>query len=103
MEGYIEITGCDLTKFVKEVYALSRPQGMGFIHYKNEPLSDEDAGEILKRGKNIAMDYVNGRSCKMYVRKEENGTLWINDRWYDHSEQDLSELLDRIGIKSKAA
>lgn len=101
----IDITGVDLRKFVKEVYDLSKPQGLGFLHFKDEPLTDAEVDEIIsgegsfiRSSVALGMDYINGRSCKMTVRKAEGGRLEINDRWYDHSDAALSELLKRVGV-----
>ncbi len=43
----IEITGVDLRKFIQEVYALSRPQGLGILHYQEGDLSDDEAKSIV--------------------------------------------------------
>ena len=68
----IDITGIDLIKFVKEVYRLSIPAGLGRLHFKEGGLTDEEAEEILgvwKDDKQFAldMDYVRGRACKMTI------------------------------------
>lgn len=101
MENRIDITGIDLKEFVKEVYALSKPQGMGILHYQEGELSDTDAQEIIEKFKNseriaISMDYVRGRACKMTVWKE-NGKLLIVDNWYDHSDLQFEALLKKFG------
>ena len=95
----IEITGVDLKQFVKDVYDLSQPQGLGILHFTPEPLSDEDAASILsnwdKDGRfALCMDYVHGRACKMDVFRED-GKLMIHDNWYDHTEDQLVTLLKR--------
>ena len=100
----IDITGVDLVKFVQKVYELSMPQGLGFLHFTPEPLSEERAKEIVEQrggafsGSScvISMDYVDGRACKMNVR-EENGKLVINDSWYDHTDSQLKQLLETFG------
>lgn len=105
MTDRIEITGVDLRKFIKEVYALSQPQGMGFLHYQGGDLPEDKVDEILARGRPdcpVAMDYVIGRACKMFVRAED-GKLFIAGNWYDHTDAHLRELLDRCGIERKAA
>jgi hypothetical protein len=95
----IDITGVNLHKFVKEIYALSRPQGLGAFHFVEGPLSDEQANAIVAQYANnrniaVSMDYVNGRACKMVVfRKKER--LEIGDQWFDHSNADLWELRNR--------
>jgi len=101
MKNMINITGVDLIKFVKEVYELSMPQGLGFLHYKAGGLTDEEAKQFIISKvpehcypKNIVvdMDYVKGRACKMIVFKE-NDKLYIRSSWYDHMDEQLRELL----------
>lgn len=98
----IEITGCDLRLLVQKAYELSRPQGLGFMHAKPGPLSDQEVDSILSRshvGRPVSMDYVNGRAVKLNVRRDADGRLWIRPNWYDHTRMQLSELLHAIGIK----
>ena len=95
----IDVTGVDLVEFAKKVYELSVPQGLGFLHFKPEPLTDEEAKGCIRREGNIVldMDYVNGRACKMVVRSE-NGKFVISDTWYDHTDKALAQLLQHFGI-----
>ena len=44
----IDITGVDLRKFVQMVYALSRPLGLGYLHYTPMPLSEEEINRAIK-------------------------------------------------------
>ena len=90
----IDITGTDLIKFVKKVYELSQPQGLGFLHYQEGGLSDEEAKTLIKENGNyvVNMDYVKGRACKMIVFRKNNKLL-IQDSWYDHTDNQLKELL----------
>jgi len=96
----IDITGVDLVKFAQKVYELSVPQGMGFLHYTSEPLSEEEAKSLVQDNDRsvLDMDYIRGRACKMHVRKE-NGKLLIGDSWYDHTERIYDELLNSFDIK----
>jgi len=93
MKHMIEITGTDMVKFVKKVYDLSSPLGLGLLHFRDEPLSDEDAEEIVNSPCGVTMDYVHGRACKMRVT-EKDGKLYIPDTWFDHSDTDLEQLLE---------
>lgn len=105
MENMIEVTGVDLTKLVQEAYALSRPQGLGTMHFQPGGLSEADAKAITDRERgNIAasMDYVKGRACKMTVFRQD-GKLFIRDAWFDHSAAQLKTLLERIGMGEKAS
>ena len=97
----IDITGVDLVRFVKEVYALSVSQGMGFLHARPGNMSNEDVVALVNREKTpdvaLDLDYVQGRACKMTVFR--NGDrLEIDDKWFDHTDAELAELLRRFGI-----
>lgn len=99
--SYYEITGADLKEAAKAAYDLSGVQGLGWLHAKEGGLPDADAQALVDRERPnsycaLGMDYVNGRSCKFYVNRV-NGKLFTNTRWYDHSDEDLQELLARIG------
>lgn len=97
----IDVTGVDLIAAVKGAYALSQPQGLGFLHFQPGGLSDEEAQEIVERGKRfggVSMDYVKGRACKFHIR-EKDGRLLTPPKWYDHSDGQHDELLTSLGIE----
>jgi hypothetical protein len=95
----IEITGTDMRAFVKAVYALSVPVGLGILHFIDGELDGDSVDDVLAcSGRNPAiMDYVRGRACKMTVH-EFDGRWFINDRWFDHSEHQLEQLLKMPGV-----
>lgn len=102
----INITGCDLHTLIKEAYNLSKPQGLGFMHFDPAPLTDDEILAILMRGTSrcpVNMDYVKGRAVKLNVFINEENQLSIHDSWYDHNDIQLDTLLQRIGIKKTAA
>lgn len=81
---------------IKAAYDLSRPVGMGFMHYQPGGLTDEEAQSLVQPNGRVRMDYVKGRCCKFKIN--DKGThLEIFDPWHDHSAEDLEELLRRIG------
>ena len=101
----INITGINLIAFVKEVYRLSSPQGLGILHFEKGELSDEDAKDYLYGDNDsiaLNMDYVHGRACKMvvYRNKSKDNALEINDKWYDHTDEQFRELLKYFGRES---
>lgn len=98
MDGFIEITGCDLVALVKKAYALSIPKGLGFLHFQEGGMSDEEAKEIIESRRGINMDYVKGRAVKFWVKKEGD-RMFVRDSWYDHSDDQLKELLQSVGIE----
>jgi uncharacterized protein with PIN domain len=98
----IDITGVDLIQFVKKTYELSKPLGLGVLHYNPSSLSDEEAKEIIAVFKNdkrivVSMDYIKGRSCKMHVYRK--GDKWmIQSPWYGHTEEQFHQLLSEFNI-----
>ena len=91
----------DLRKLVANVYDISRPAGMGFLHYTPGSLTEEQITALidLEASFPVAMDYVLGRQCKFYVYYEGGvqspDKLCFDDEWYDHSSAELMELLIR--------
>jgi len=104
----IEITGASLREIVKAAYSLSQPRGLGFLHFTPGDMSDEQAAEIVSmqhRDPRIALnlDYVGGRAVKLTVWRDTENRLWTARKWYDHSAQDLRDLLKAIGKDPVAA
>lgn len=102
--GMIDITGCDMRALVKAAYDLSRPQGMGMLHFQPGQMQDEDAdlllaGAFRPTGYNaLYLDYVKGRAVKLNVYRDvENGNLYVYRDWYDHSPTDMNLLMAAIG------
>lgn len=109
MKDMIEITGIDLAEFVKKVYELSSPAGLGFLHFTPEPLTIEEAKHIVEHSVDpygfdkqtnelvLFMDYVKGRSCKMIVW-QKGQKLFIKKNWHDHTDYQLKQLLKHFNI-----
>jgi len=78
---------------------------MGFLHFKDGDISEQEVKEIIDRfskDKRIAvdLDYLYGRACKMTVSRSGEG-YELPDSWYDHSNSQYNELLKRHGIKKE--
>lgn len=102
-EHMIEITGCDLVALVKKAYELSTPRGLGFLHAQPGGLTDEQAASLVKADSRwpVSLDYVIGRAVKFNVYRDGE-KLYTNDRWYDHSAQQLRDLLAHVGMAEKS-
>lgn len=103
MDETIDVTGVDLVKLIKEAYNLSEPQGMGFLHYKEGPLSDSEAQEMLDAYEGIAgiavsMDYVHGRAVKLTVH-QDGDQLYVYKNWFDHGEVKMEILMKHLGVE----
>jgi hypothetical protein len=97
-----DVTGINLIEFVKGVYDMSSPMGMGYLHFTATLMTDEQAREqIIDEGcYAVNMDYVGGRCCKMWVRRKD-GKLYVRGYWPDHSTNQLRELFLRCNFEPK--
>lgn len=105
----INVTGVDLRKLIAAVYANSHAQGMGHLHFRQgempPDLVEEWAGTVKVDGVGciLHMDYVLGRACKFGLFRDENGELWIEKPWFDHTEMDLARMLRDAGLPEDPA
>jgi hypothetical protein len=97
-----DVTGINLVEFVKGVYDMSAPMGMGYLHFKPEAMTDAEAREqIIDEGRcAVSMDYVRGRCCKMYITRRGD-RLYARSYWPDHSTTQLAKLFSRCGFMPK--
>lgn len=100
-KGWIEITGCDLAQLMIDVYATSKPQGLGALHFNPEPMTREQAETWIAEQKHygekspLTLDYVQGRACKFHVFTAiDDATRWfIQPSWYDHNPLQLLNIV----------
>ncbi|HXE63170.1 MAG TPA: hypothetical protein VN519_06490 [Bryobacteraceae bacterium] len=59
----IDISGLKKSEVLAALYNNSRPLGLGFLHFTPEPMTAEQAEEILKDGDYF--DYLKGRVMKV--------------------------------------
>lgn len=97
-QAMIEIPEDKLTALISAVYNISRPVGMGRLHYRPGPIPDELLKHILGNPYGIHMDYLYGRQCKFSVQEIE-GHYFISKSWPDHSAEDLAQVLKEIGVE----
>jgi len=93
----------DLVKFIQDVYAMSAPRGLGFLHFQPGDLSVRTAEEFVELRADderivLSLDYIQGRACKMTVWRGAGGTYDLPDSWYDHTDAQYTELLRQHNI-----
>ncbi len=88
-------------EIIKAVYDLSRPQGLGFLHYSPEPLTDEQALACIPKPEmpQLHLDYIRGRACKFVLLTDPDGRYFDATYWLDHTDEDLAGLIERLGAK----
>jgi hypothetical protein len=80
---------------VKEAYNLSVPQGLGFLHYQAGTLDDAVIDDLINDDGTVRIDYLAGRAVKLNIHKDKkDGKLYLPERWFDHTEEQLYKLLD---------
>jgi hypothetical protein len=102
MSDMVDFTGVDLRELVKAVYELSKPIGMGFIHYEEGPIPEGILEVCVTAHENdksisLSLDYVLGRGCKFTLFREKGKLLAYRD-WYDHTPQQMEALMNKFGI-----
>ena len=75
----VDISGLDRAEVLAALYNAARPQGMGFLHYKAESMTVEEAREQLAQGDRNSFDYVNGRVLKVDL-SEDSFDSWLFNR-----------------------
>lgn len=105
----VDITGVDLRKLLIAAFDVSVPRGMGFLHHREEPLSDAEAESVLSRNKPdsyvaLNADYVRGRAVKLTVwRDRDTGSYYTRPYWFDHDQSKLAAILREAGVANPEA
>ncbi len=74
----VSIVGLDKAEVLAALYNNSRPQGMGFANYDANPMSREEAAELLAQ--DHYFDYVKGRVMKIDLASNESFSPGLYDR-----------------------
>lgn len=75
----IDITGIDVAKLLAALFNASKPQGMGFLQPFAEPMTRDEAAELLAR--DSYFDYVRGRVMKIQLKEGQHSLdPWLYDR-----------------------
>ena len=92
-----------LRAIVKASFELARPDGMGWMHFKDsQQMTDEIADQYITPEPRyvddtsvINMDYVQGRQCKTYVSRVEQGHFTLANQSYERDRGVPDPMLDR--------
>ncbi|MEK7505777.1 MAG: hypothetical protein AAB597_02695 [Patescibacteria group bacterium] len=74
------IAKLDKAAVLAALYNASKPQGAGFMHYNPEPMTGEQARQILEKNKSARFDYMAGRVMKIDLSKDDEFDPWGYDR-----------------------
>ena len=92
-----------LRAIVKASFELARPAGMGWMHFKsNQQMTDEEVDQFITLTPRSAddksvvdMDYVQGRQCKTYISRVEEGHFTLANRSYERDRGTPDTMLNR--------
>lgn len=93
-QGMVKVHPSKLPLLIRTVYELSHSDWE-----TQHTLSDDETRELvdMSRPTPVRLDHVKGRACKFSVKKDKNGTLWIDGEfWQEHSDEQLKTLLEVI-------
>lgn len=93
MSGAIDVTNCSLVEIIKAAYSLSESRGLGILQSAAGPLTDDEAKAYIRPDGNAYLDYVKGRAVKLNLAMCDGRRLIYADRWFDHSDAQLKQLL----------
>ena len=74
--GLVDISNKDKAEVLASLYNNSHPQGLGFREFRPEPMTVEEAREILKE--KAIFDYLYGRVMKINLENDLVCTSWYN-------------------------
>lgn len=74
----VSIKGLGKAKVLAALYNASHPQGMGFLQYTPEDMTEQEAQALLDQRGNFSFDYLKGRVMKVDIRSDE-----LDERLYD--------------------
>ena len=88
----ISLEGIDKAAVLAALYNASRAQGMGFLHYAPEPMTVEQAAELLKT--HTYFDYLQGRVMKIDLGRDELRTaLYDRDNGHGAARRAIAHLI----------
>ncbi len=89
----MNISKLNKAKVLVALYNRAKPQGMGFIQYTPEGMTESQAQELLNSGQTY-FDYVGGRVMKIDLSKDELRTsLYNRDNGENAAEDAIAALL----------
>jgi hypothetical protein len=99
MSEPISIAGLDKAAVLAALYNAARPLGMGMLHYTPEPMTLDEARDLLERTQYF--DYVKGRVMKVRIHGDTlNSGLYDRDNGEGAAAQALAALTSTQETKS---
>ena len=78
MSDKVSIRGLSKAAVLAALYNASHPQGLGFLHYDEKPMTEAEAAQTIKE-RGLSFDYLMGRVMKVDISKDSFDP-WLFDR-----------------------
>lgn len=100
----IQIPEDKLVALIEKAYELSRPQGLGFLHYQEGSMPPGEAQKFIDYSnsnrnvtgrKDIYLDYVSGRAVKLSIWHDKDQNVYFMEdigTWFDHTASQWEQL-----------
>lgn len=93
----IDISTLNKADVLAALYNASQPLGLGFLHFDPEPMTGEQAQEILDSS-NGYFDYLKGRVMKIDLSTNQlNPRLYDRDNGEGAAQKVINQLLTKTG------
>lgn len=89
----IDISKLDKAEVLVALYNASRPQGLGFIHFTSQPMTRDEAAQLLERAKYF--DYLKGRVMKVMIEDQLDPCLYDRDNGKGAAAAAIAPLLNK--------
>jgi hypothetical protein len=88
----VSTAGLKKEKVLAALYNASKPQGMGFMQYNPNPMTDEEARRLLQRS--TYFDYLKGRVMKIDLQEDDGFEAGGYDR--DNGQGAAQKAIDEL-------
>ena len=96
----IDVKGIPKAELLAGLYNRSKPQGLGFLDYKAEKMSIEEAEAIIEE-EGYSYDYLIGRVIKINIGRDEiDPSLYDRDNGKGAAQSVVDELKSKYNIQS---
>lgn len=97
-EYHVRIQSTNFEEIMNNVYSLSRPQGLGILHFEEGNTMPKECMAYYKQQmeekKSAHADYTKGRSMKFNLYQDDKGYFTENNL-VDHSDEQLKALMEK--------
>jgi len=88
----VDVSDLNPAQVLAALYNNAKTQGLGFLDFEKEPMSVEQAQEILDSSNDKYFDYLKGRVMKIRIEKSLDTALYNRDNGEGAAERVIENL-----------